>query len=484
MEFYQKLDLLMNLTSMTNSKLAKTLNVDPSLVSRWRRGRRIPNDFASVVIQIANLSAPRIQYDYQKEELAKKASLALDSLPEDAVKERIVIWLGTENAPDEAQEEQSPSLSIARSSTRQHVSQKDREEALLALGKATKKARTGGVFRIYMDNPILWKDAIAHLDEESTSTITQTFDALRLLIPSSVSYEDLIILWKQIEPFFGKAALYVSVLDAEGTDTFQHSILIADEYAMSSSFGFYGYSNTFTLVDEKTSTILDSIKAFDHAFDRGTPGLTYLETYTIWKDLDLFERIFSRNEDTYYYGDIINPLLIPPEILFKVTQSAAGVKEVRREWFLDLQEYFHSFLKNNRVHTTIRLFSPEEIAAGKGRAPHTPKIAGGKPTIGVAQYHEILVYIARLYELFGNLHIFLLREDGTATAGLQEADTLSIMKETDTGTMTYHSHHKGIISAAKRTLEEKFFTYEQENTRESTLQELRTHTALFEIELH
>ncbi|MDW7661634.1 MAG: hypothetical protein SCL54_09485, partial [Bacillota bacterium] len=38
-----KLNLLMNFFEISNSKLARAISVDPSLISRWRTGDRVPS---------------------------------------------------------------------------------------------------------------------------------------------------------------------------------------------------------------------------------------------------------------------------------------------------------------------------------------------------------------------------------------------------------------------------------------------------------
>ena len=43
MSFSEKLNLMMNISNTNNSALARAISVDPSLVSRLRRGDRTPS---------------------------------------------------------------------------------------------------------------------------------------------------------------------------------------------------------------------------------------------------------------------------------------------------------------------------------------------------------------------------------------------------------------------------------------------------------
>lgn len=63
MQFHEQLDYLMKLTDISNSELSKRANIDPSLVSRWRRGLKRPEVFSDIVSHIAEILAQRINSD-------------------------------------------------------------------------------------------------------------------------------------------------------------------------------------------------------------------------------------------------------------------------------------------------------------------------------------------------------------------------------------------------------------------------------------
>ncbi|HBW35877.1 PAS domain-containing protein [Desulfosporosinus sp. BICA1-9] len=68
MTFSNKLIYLMNLTGTTNSKLAKSLCVDPSLVWRWRKGTRCPLNNHEIMVALGNYFAGHLTMEYQKKE--------------------------------------------------------------------------------------------------------------------------------------------------------------------------------------------------------------------------------------------------------------------------------------------------------------------------------------------------------------------------------------------------------------------------------
>ncbi len=69
MYFEQKLNTLMHLFKLSNSKLARGINVDPSLVSRWRSGERRMSSNSPHVPAIASYFLHLNAYHYQRDYL-------------------------------------------------------------------------------------------------------------------------------------------------------------------------------------------------------------------------------------------------------------------------------------------------------------------------------------------------------------------------------------------------------------------------------
>ena len=95
MKFGEKLDLLMRISQTTNSTLARSVSLDPSFVSRLRRGVRTPARNENYVRAIAAYVARVCQSDYQKAALNETMKRNIDKWPEDTEKttELICHWL-------------------------------------------------------------------------------------------------------------------------------------------------------------------------------------------------------------------------------------------------------------------------------------------------------------------------------------------------------------------------------------------------------
>jgi hypothetical protein len=69
MQFYEKLNLLMNIFNITNSHLAKTLKIDPSLISRWRKGTRNPPNKSEYFLSIASFFVKQANSETKKNDI-------------------------------------------------------------------------------------------------------------------------------------------------------------------------------------------------------------------------------------------------------------------------------------------------------------------------------------------------------------------------------------------------------------------------------
>ncbi len=70
MQFYEKLIFLLNLTQTTNRMLAQELQVDPSLISRFRTGRRLPRNREHIK-SMSSYFARRCTTEYQRQALSQ-----------------------------------------------------------------------------------------------------------------------------------------------------------------------------------------------------------------------------------------------------------------------------------------------------------------------------------------------------------------------------------------------------------------------------
>jgi transcriptional regulator with XRE-family HTH domain len=118
MNFDQKLTTLMNLFKISNSKLARNINIDASLVSRWKSGERKISINSPHIPMLANYFLHVNAYHYQKEYLDKiiAARLPEKERLDDASRVHVLAdWLVSGEPPESQPDEQPEQLAKSSS---------------------------------------------------------------------------------------------------------------------------------------------------------------------------------------------------------------------------------------------------------------------------------------------------------------------------------------------------------------------------------
>lgn len=93
MDFARRLSLLMNLIGISNRTLAKVLSLDPSLISRWRTGTRVPSKDSEHLDRLAFHIAQCAKQDFQKKTICDLIGVKKEEISETELAQLIKNWL-------------------------------------------------------------------------------------------------------------------------------------------------------------------------------------------------------------------------------------------------------------------------------------------------------------------------------------------------------------------------------------------------------
>lgn len=93
MDFARRLSLLMNLLEISNKTLAKVLSIDPSLISRWRTGTRVPSKDSEHLDGLAFYIAQRARLDFQKRTICDLMGIKKEEISETELAQLVKNWL-------------------------------------------------------------------------------------------------------------------------------------------------------------------------------------------------------------------------------------------------------------------------------------------------------------------------------------------------------------------------------------------------------
>jgi hypothetical protein len=99
MHFNEKFNLLMKIANTTNTKLAKALGIDPSLVSRWRTGAREPADDSRYIQLLGVFFASQARQDFQRVALLELTGHQMEdkNIGESVIATYLTRWLSNES---------------------------------------------------------------------------------------------------------------------------------------------------------------------------------------------------------------------------------------------------------------------------------------------------------------------------------------------------------------------------------------------------
>lgn len=97
LQFFEKLNLLMNITNTSNSALALNIKLDPSHISRLRRGERNALKNEACISAMAVYFARHCEHDYQQKALAEALNLSTFPREEGRLSEYLMRWLSAKS---------------------------------------------------------------------------------------------------------------------------------------------------------------------------------------------------------------------------------------------------------------------------------------------------------------------------------------------------------------------------------------------------
>lgn len=459
MQFGEKLDYLLSVSGMSNSKLAQKIHVDASLVGKWRRGERRPSN-QMVVDQVGIELAVYFRSDFMRRDLSMMANIPVAQLDGDrATQDAIATWLNAPSLPEEGAV-QSHGHTQGHYSSRllnEHltVNHKGRVLVLKRMATQLEKETRLSCLRLFLDEPCEWLRIFAeHLDlvKANNRHGYDKFDCIRLLIPGNIGENEWQYISKVLYSYSDYANVTVAIPERGCCNNwaFQHSVMIAGGALAIISFGFYGSQNVISLDYENPTIIKALIADYDALFDRSSVVLQNCRDYTPLEEANKFSEMLDFGSDIYYCTYAIPPSLIPAHVMehviFRVNRMGLDAEKHYSVFCPNIAR----FLENNFLYTTFILCSPDDLKSDSLAFPHNGRDAPQGSVFTAGDYCEILKHTLALYRENPNLVIKLVEPDEMEYDLLvQEKNCLSMSKRMPRE-YTYTSTNHRLVAYAAR----------------------------------
>ncbi|MCL2226524.1 MAG: helix-turn-helix transcriptional regulator [Oscillospiraceae bacterium] len=462
MQFHDKLDFLMCLTDITNSKLAKDANIDPSLISRWRRGIKVPVLHSDAVLCIARALVCRISDDFRKTKFSEISETSLESLSDEkGITKSVLEWFA-DGQPTEIISSTKPlrrkpypsyhdrrvspldSLSVAESYC---IGKEGRIKALQWIMSFVEHWPSGGTLRFYTDQSTEWLKIDHNFFLEAAGKdqqLANKFNIVKILLPvnSPTANHSLILEFAKI--FMETATVSINYVRQDERSMFQHSMGIYDNNVAISCFGFYSKHYLPTHLHSDERFIHELATDFEANFNSSEIALRFVPRFTIWDMCRAYSTIFMQNANAYYRSSQVFLPFVPVEVMNEVMDetelklSASGFAYER------LSEQLGAFLEQNMLFVSVSAdsfrFSPDNRAS----APCLFTQEDQRVFFTPSQCRAILENMLVIFEKCKNL--VLLVEDRPVEDHFLIQERLKLMyARINDRFIPYQSHHPHLV---------------------------------------
>lgn len=395
MKFADKLNGLISIVNVTNSKIAKTLNVDPSLVSRWRTGARMPSSHSTLIERAGAFFAEQITAGYQKEALyafTKNEKSRSDRREE--VEESITRWLRENEEMPHVLMDNAPEKEGMRSHGMKCA------EIGLSAGKGMINAlfaaldamqpRKRAVY-IYSNATL---DTINQIDRvilqqfAKHPDLQKIFSHIHLILSADLSSDEIAAKFDYILPVLRRNAMSIHSLSGYRNNPFGDFLLIIEDLG---AFAISAFADTPPVCSLQTEK--NAVRKFQSHFTKllkESPALfTRAQTRPLEKAFEESVQFLAIQDNLLTAGNMLPPVCIPVEPYYALMRRCHGERFEKAYYRQKLEKsyiQFLSLLEHHDFFAALPLYSPEEVEKGAVVTPGMPRFLDGKPTIDPSLY--------------------------------------------------------------------------------------------------
>lgn len=486
MQFYEKLDCLMKLTDLSNSELSKRTNIDPSLISRWRRGIKAPVVFSDTLNRVAEVLARRINNDLRRREFAARLGLGAGAPDGDgAIAAAILEWF-RQSTPEQGAKPRKlsgrrpyPSYEQRQTSPLDPYSLPDahrfgpegRKQALSWVLSFVEYWTPGnGTLRFYTDQPLEYLDIDCSYYENRfrERAYAEKFRIVKILQPITATEQERLRALQFANLFMNTATVSIAFIERREVSIFQHSLGIYDNQMAICSYGFYGSRYTSSYVHMDESFVHELTNDFDTHFDSAQIALQPNIRFTLQDMYHTLAHFYGDREDLYYAGAQLFLPFLPPQLLRFCSRRFEDLpslqEKARREG-----ENFRAFLRTHKVFATFPLLSPEDCRH-PDTAPYLFTEKQCKITFSQEQYRAIVQHVLDLYRSCENLELSFLPMDPDIQLWSNSHRMLYSWLGSGNRFVPYQSSHPTLIQPLHHIQSVFFHAHGKQTTRAQTEQ--------------
>lgn len=457
MDFSQKLNSLIRIAGLKNSQMAKTLNVDPSLISRWRSGTRKLACNTELMVQVASYISSHITTEHHRKLLAELlGSGLLTSASSEDITEAIYDWLNSGEAPS------MPMSAVTRNPFMEPSDFVQSNAYSGWLGRKLVMERLHNQFRdgellhsicFFSNDPVQWIHADIQFRQELLKVTPNLFDNIkqvRVIMHNNATVDEIVELIGYVLPFTHSGIIQIAQIPRYRKELFTNTILIAGEAMAAASHGFAGSSNFMTNFYTDREFIKRLTGDFDLLFRKCEPVHKVEEDITLWDDIEEQQQMLMMSRPIMYVGNAMPAVFLPAHVTQAIADRARLWPDMHpgmRDTLLDYGTYLDAFLQAQAYVLHMPLYQRSEVENGEVAVMGVPQFYDGRPVIDIALYIQMLQELQRRMRDNPNILFHPIPRIGHNHAVTIQRESQMMVKNCKPPYVGYDTSHSNLIYA-------------------------------------
>lgn len=432
--FSDKLDFLMNVSNTSNSALALCIRMDPSHISRLRRGERNAIKDAAVIKSMGLCFARHLTQEYQRKALID--ALNLISLPSDEKKVADLIsnWLLSPSYGSSQSVESflsglsSYSRPKNQTSTGFNSNSTERPQAGMSVYYGIEGKRKAAEYflteviehdkpqtlLLFSDEPTDWMTfdrAFAMKWAQLMLQVLAKGNRIKIIHTVSRDIDEMFNAISQWMPLYMSGLIEPYYCPKKRDGIFKQTLFISPDVTavVSMSVGAGAAQAANILIRDP-----DTIRAYTAEFMEYL-GMckTLMNIYMPKDEAEYFSNLLEfekEDADSIIKTESLSLMTMPEALTLNILKRI-----VRNDGFTDLHKkrtaMFERCLKNNTFTEIIRMFDSETVKNEKVKVAFSDMLIGGSTYYTAEEYIKHLEHILELLKTRENFHVFLTEEE-------------------------------------------------------------------------
>lgn len=420
MNIHEKINFLVKLTGTNNTKVSRELNVDPTLVSKWRTGARSPLKNLDLLQNLSSYFGKRICTEYHRQSLAKAMQIPETELnTAEAIQQLILNWFSQSLAvvPEKAPASESTQKQTASGLDADASPQAfDASQRLLSLKQffvALAKATAPLTLWLYYDQPAQQMKPITRflrrLGETNPRCLSMVTE-IKVLLPAEINEEEGQVLIDSLYPFFGNSMIFVAHCAQLRHPVFHHIIMAAEGVGTFASYSLAETGASLTTTNLHPLLAQRMIEEFQAMYNKGEHFLDHTTDTNVLECFEKVSSILANPGDCIIQGNLISVLVTPPQVVKEVLDMLGVIPlkgSLRAMSLLGLRQFEDYLQAGNRCICRMPLLTPTEVENGKAALPQIPAFCHDQLTITPQRYLEILKNVEYLCSKYDNFVLYI-----------------------------------------------------------------------------